>query len=380
MSLLRSVLSSPVSNPTLSPLGENTVEIITATVSPILAALTDAQTPVDSFTSGTYDSTAGTIASETPVYYVNGAQELGTFDLSGYDIVQVREDVVDSEGNTKSFWTSEQIVKPLIVTITSAAPTTITLTSYSASVGIGELTIISASPTAITMTAYPAVVVRGPVPRTVTSAAPAAITLTKYPATVTVPDETAPVVTPSLDAESDTLTLIIAEENLPITIDWQVRAIGDAAPDKATVLAGTGGVIAGAYTIESLPDSEDLTASFVGGLTDSVQYTLYGVASDPSGNTSDVFDVDITYSTPAVVTVTSQVPGAITLTAYPATVQVTERNIESAAPNAITLTPHAAHVFIGDTWQFSGSVVTNIPTAPAWVFTGSVVDQIPDAA
>lgn len=115
MSLLRSVLSSPLRDPPISPLGGSTAEIITATVSPTLSALTDAQTPADGFTSGTYASTAGTISSETAVYIVNGSPELGTYDLTAGDVVQVREDVEDSESNTRSFWVGPIVVSSSFV-------------------------------------------------------------------------------------------------------------------------------------------------------------------------------------------------------------------------------------------------------------------------
>lgn len=103
--------------------GQTAVEqIITADTAPVLAALTDADTPADGFTSGTYSSSAGTISSETAVYFVDDAEQLGTFDLTAGEIVRVREDVVDSEANERSFYTSSQTVTPSVALSNSVIP------------------------------------------------------------------------------------------------------------------------------------------------------------------------------------------------------------------------------------------------------------------
>lgn len=80
--------------------------IITATVSPTMGALTDLQTPADGYVAGTYASTEGTISSAVPTYYVNGAVELGTYDLQGGEAVYARVLVTDSVGNTATFTTN----------------------------------------------------------------------------------------------------------------------------------------------------------------------------------------------------------------------------------------------------------------------------------
>lgn len=83
---------------------------ITADTLPVLAVLTDEQTPADGFTSGEYSSTAGTISSETAVYFVDDVEQPGTYDLTAGEVVRVREDVGDSAGNTRSFWTAARTV------------------------------------------------------------------------------------------------------------------------------------------------------------------------------------------------------------------------------------------------------------------------------
>lgn len=84
--------------------------IITATVSPTMGALTDADTPADGYVAGTYASTEGTISSAVPTYYVNGAVELGTYDLQAGDVVYARVLVTDSVGNTATFTTNTSTV------------------------------------------------------------------------------------------------------------------------------------------------------------------------------------------------------------------------------------------------------------------------------
>lgn len=84
--------------------------IITATVSPTMGALTDLQTPADGYVAGTYASTEGTISSAVPTYYVNGAVELGTYDLQAGDVVYARVLVTDSVGNTATFTTNTSTV------------------------------------------------------------------------------------------------------------------------------------------------------------------------------------------------------------------------------------------------------------------------------
>lgn len=97
--------------------------IITATQDPVLAALTDAQTPADGYTAGTYASTAGTISSAVETYFVNGSPEASAFDLTAGDDVRVSVLVTDSVGNTRTFSTAIVTVTPSVALSNTAAPT-----------------------------------------------------------------------------------------------------------------------------------------------------------------------------------------------------------------------------------------------------------------
>lgn len=85
-------------------------QIITATVSPTMGALTDADTPADGYTAGTYASTEGTISSAVPTYVVNGNDTVGTHDLQPGDTVSARVLVTDSAANTRTFSTNSSAV------------------------------------------------------------------------------------------------------------------------------------------------------------------------------------------------------------------------------------------------------------------------------
>ena len=86
--------------------GNSEPPIITADTAPTLGALAEGDTPSTGFTSGTYSSTAGTISTETAEASINGgafsAAAMST-SLSGGDTVSVREVVVDSAANTRTF-------------------------------------------------------------------------------------------------------------------------------------------------------------------------------------------------------------------------------------------------------------------------------------
>ncbi|MGB1214823.1 MAG: hypothetical protein ACPG4X_15765 [Pikeienuella sp.] len=84
--------------------------IITAVVSPSMGALTNTDTPADGYNPGAYASSEGTISSASPTYYVNGFEELGTYDLQDGDEVYARVLVTDSESNTRTFTTNRSTV------------------------------------------------------------------------------------------------------------------------------------------------------------------------------------------------------------------------------------------------------------------------------
>lgn len=84
--------------------------IITVTSSPTMGALTDTDTPADGYVAGSYASSAGTISSAVPTYYVNGGAQSGTYDLQPGDVVFARVLVTDSVGNTATFATNTSTV------------------------------------------------------------------------------------------------------------------------------------------------------------------------------------------------------------------------------------------------------------------------------
>ncbi|MGB0439065.1 MAG: glycine-rich domain-containing protein, partial [Paracoccaceae bacterium] len=93
-------------------------QIITAITAPVLSALEDTDTPADGFTAGSFASSEGTIASTVTTYLVNGSTGASDTDLSDTDTVQVTQLVTDSEGNTRTFYTSTVTVGGVL-----AAPT-----------------------------------------------------------------------------------------------------------------------------------------------------------------------------------------------------------------------------------------------------------------
>lgn len=121
-------------------------------------------------------------------------------------------------------------------------------------------------------------------------------------------DVTAPILSSALDSINNELDITLTELNFPVTIRWQVRAIGTAAPDQAAMLAGSGAISNGSYSVASTPDS---TAINLGALLDQTEYTIYVMASDPTPNHSAIDDTDFTYEAPTSVTVT--IAGAATV-------------------------------------------------------------------
>lgn len=89
--------------------------IITASVNPTLDdPVRDDQTPADVFNAGSYESTAGTIASAVPTYLVNGSSEASSYDLQEGDTLRVTVLVTDSESNTRTFSTQTRTVTQAI--------------------------------------------------------------------------------------------------------------------------------------------------------------------------------------------------------------------------------------------------------------------------
>lgn len=95
---------------------------ISVSSAPALAAMDDADTPADGYTAGTYSSSNGSISSQVPTYYVNGASESGSFDLSAGDEVRVSVLVTDNLGATRTFTTPTVTVTPSVALSNSVLP------------------------------------------------------------------------------------------------------------------------------------------------------------------------------------------------------------------------------------------------------------------
>lgn len=381
--------------------GKSSTAVITADTSPVLAALTDADTPADGFTSGTYTSSeTGAIpgggGSVTTVYLVDGSPQAGTYNLTAGEVVQVRQDVVDGSGNPRSFTTAAQTVTPSVALSNSVLPAitgtaeigqtlsvsdgtwagsasrsysyqwtrdgagiagatsnTYTLVAADDGADVGcdvtaddGFTQVPASATAVAVT-YAAAVATGALAdqsyepdtgiKTVdaytdfsgavggtwsvnsatgvsigtdgvvsidtATASTGTITVTytnsggavnsAFGLTISAVDTTAPLVTATFDEATGKISLTITEDNYPVNVRWQVRAVATAAPDEAAMLAGTGALLNGSYSVASTPDDEiiDITS-----LTHGADYTLYLMASDPSVNHSTIQGVSFTYS------------------------------------------------------------------------------------
>ena len=87
------------------------VASINATVPPVLGTLSDAQTPAQAFTPGSYASSAGGI-SQTVTFFVNGLAVAGNQTLVPGDTVFVRETVEDADGQRRTFLTVSRTVEP----------------------------------------------------------------------------------------------------------------------------------------------------------------------------------------------------------------------------------------------------------------------------
>jgi hypothetical protein len=129
--------------------------IITATVSPVLQPLTNAQTPADGWLASAnqtanYNSTAGTIVSAVREVSINGGAFTTTLnqDLLPGDTVAGRVIVTDSESNTRTFGAGSVAVSTVAVTFSSPATITGTATvgqtltvSATATGGVGAITL-----------------------------------------------------------------------------------------------------------------------------------------------------------------------------------------------------------------------------------------------
>jgi hypothetical protein len=98
------------------------------------------------------------------------------------------------------------------------------------------------------------------------------------------------------DEANDEIDLTFTEANFPVTVYWQVRAVASGAPNQAAMIANTGGLDGGNYSVASSPDSEAIDLS---ALADG-DYTLYVMLKDPSDNYSTISDDDFTLTTPDV--------------------------------------------------------------------------------
>ncbi|MEM9700237.1 MAG: hypothetical protein AAF943_15770 [Pseudomonadota bacterium] len=102
-------------------------QIITATVTPVLSALSAADTPADglpaSATSiGNYSSTEGSIVSAVASFTVDGQSQPGTYDLVGGEVVTATILVTDNQGNPRSF-SAGTVTVPLPLPTFTVQPT-----------------------------------------------------------------------------------------------------------------------------------------------------------------------------------------------------------------------------------------------------------------
>lgn len=110
--------------------------VITAEVSPSLAALDNSQTPADGLSIGSYSSLVGDIVSATPTYYMNGLEKTSDVPLSISDTVLAAVLATDEKGNSRAFFTNS-------VTVSDAglsAPTWTTQPSIAPASAIGGST------------------------------------------------------------------------------------------------------------------------------------------------------------------------------------------------------------------------------------------------
>lgn len=229
------------------------------------------------------------------------------------------------------------------VTVSFGAPPSVTPTTYAPAVSIsgGPVSITTGAPSGVTPTTYAFIVS----PVQIETGSPANVTPTTYAPTVSVvTDETAPVIVAAWDEANNEIDLTITEDNFPVTVRWQIRAVATAAPDESAMLAGTGGVLAGSYSAASTPDSEVIDVS---SLTDATDYTLYVMVSDPAGNHSAISDDDFTYTDPAI-EITMGSPSGVTPTTYAPTVSVSGGavSITTGTPSSVSPTTYAPDVSV----------------------------------
>lgn len=248
------------------------------------------------------------------------------------------------------------------VTVSFGSPPSVTPTTYAPSVSIsgGPVSITTGAPSGVTPTTYAFVVS----PVQIETGAPANVTPTTYAPTVSVvTDETAPVISAAWDEANNEIDLTITEDNYPVTVRWQIRAVATAAPDESAMLAGTGGILNGSYSASSTPDSEVIDVS---SLTDATDYTLYVMVSDPAGNHSAISDDDFTYTDPTV-TITTGAPSGVTPTTYAPSVSVSGAAvaITTGSPSSVAPTTYAPTVSVsgGASGNFTFSLVQAINDA-----------------
>lgn len=245
------------------------------------------------------------------------------------------------------------------VTVSFGAAQSVTPTTYAPSVSIsgGPVSITTGAPSGVTPTTYAFVVS----PVQIETGSPANVTPTTYAPTVSVvTDDTAPVISAAWDEANNEIDLTITEDNYPVTVRWQIRAVATAAPDESAMLAGTGGILNGSYSASSTPDSEVIDVS---SLTDATDYTLYVMVSDPAGNHSAISDDDFTYTDPTV-TITTGTPSGVTPTTYAPTVSVSGGtvSITTDTPSSVTPTTYAPDVSVS-----GGGGVSRVATATGYL-------------
>lgn len=289
------------------------VQIITATSGPTLAAGDDTDTPADLFTTGSYESSEGTISDVSTVYLVNGSPEASTYDLDAGDTLQVQQTVTDSEANVRIFVTGEITIQPSVELSNAVAPAisgtaevgeTLTCSqgtwNGSASISYAYQWTRDGSPIAgADESTYTLVSADGGTDVGCTVTANDGFTQLSEPATpvsVPAPDTTAPVLTSPTDAANGSTgsTGSVTTDEGNGTLYWAVTSSATS-PSAAQVKAGND------HTGSAADDSGSQSVSGTGaqalspapsGLTASTTYYTHFMHEDSSGNQSSVASAD----------------------------------------------------------------------------------------
>lgn len=195
-------------------------------------------------------------------------------------------------------------------------------------------------------------------------------------------DNTAPELSGvSFDGE-DTITASLSE---PATIYWLVDDNTTRTP--AQVEAG-GGEADGSFAVETGSNNDDIDVSGVS----AGEHYLHIVAKDSGGAYSDVVSEEYTFPgltlTPVGVESASEVGAPTIIIGFAATGVESATEVGSPtvyvtdlfATGVESTTEVGTAAFLSGVWDYSGSVVSNLPDAEGWEFTGSVVNTIPAAA